>query len=122
MYRRLEPARRALAGYRDLLRYGAVLRRERVQLLHALHSFLPILAPCPIVATIYDLMFELFPEYAQAVRSRPYRIYRWIARHRARRIIAISETTASDLERLWHVDRRRIDVLQLGSRFAAGEA
>ena len=56
-YRRLEPARGALAGYRDHLRYGAALRHERVQLLHALHSFLPILAPCPIVATVYDLMF-----------------------------------------------------------------
>jgi glycosyltransferase involved in cell wall biosynthesis len=120
-YRRLEPARGIASGYRDHLRYAAALRRERIDLLHSLHSFLPLFAPCPIVATVYDLMFELFPEYAQAVRSRPYRIYRWAAKHRARRLVAISQTTADDIARLWGVDLRRIDVVPLATLLGGRE-
>lgn len=120
-YRRLEPARGMASTYRDQLRYAAAFGRERVHLLHSLHSFLPVMAPCPVVATVYDLMFELFPEYAQAVRSRPYRIYRWAARHRTRRLVAISGTTADDVVRLWGVDRERIDVVPLATLLAGPE-
>jgi glycosyltransferase involved in cell wall biosynthesis len=117
-YRRLEPARGIASTYRDQLRYAAALRRERVHLLHSLHSFIPLFAPCPVVVTIYDLMFELFPEYAQAIHSRPYRIYRWAARHRARRLVAISAATRDDVVRLWGVDKERIDVVPLATDLA----
>ncbi|MFI5213852.1 MAG: glycosyltransferase family 4 protein [Gemmatimonadales bacterium] len=117
-YRRLEPASGVASTYRDQLRYATALGREHVDLLHSLHSFIPILAPCPVVVTVCDLMFELFPEYAQAVHSRPYRIYRWAARHRARRLVAISQTTADDVARLWRVDPGRIDVVPLATRMA----
>jgi glycosyltransferase involved in cell wall biosynthesis len=72
-----------------------------------------------VVATLYDLMFELFPDYAEAVRSRPYRIQRWAMRRRARRVIAISETTARDARRLWGLGPDRMDVVALGSRLDA---
>src|SRR5260221_9936968 len=117
-YRRLEPARGLASQYRDQVRYAPALTRERAQLHHALHTFLPLLAPCPTVATVYDLMFELFPEDAQAVRSRPYRLYPFAARHRARRLVAISQATADDVARLWGLDTRRIDVVQLATGIA----
>src|SRR5947209_7741545 len=47
--------------YLDHLRYGWVLKRERVNLLHALHTFIPLFSPCPVVATLHDLMYEIFP-------------------------------------------------------------
>ncbi len=104
--------------YRDQLSLAWTALREGADLLHVLHSPVPVLAPCPVVVTIHDLMFELFPEYAQAVSTRPYRIDRWAVRHRARRVIAISAATASDLNRLWGVGRARIDVVMHGSTFA----
>jgi glycosyltransferase involved in cell wall biosynthesis len=66
------------------------------------------------VNTKYDLMYELFTDYEEARRSRPYRIYKWAVKHIARRIICISETTAADLHRLWDIDRARTDVVLLG--------
>lgn len=103
--------------YRDHLGLAWTALRERVDLLHVLQSPVPVLAPCPVVVTIYDLMAELFPEYARAAASRPYRIDRWAVRHRARRAIAISATTAADLNRLWGIGRGKIDVVPLGSSF-----
>jgi glycosyltransferase involved in cell wall biosynthesis len=107
------------AEYRDHLRLASLLRRERVDLLHALHGFVPLATRRPVVATLYDLMFELFPEYATAVRSRPYRIQRWALRHRARRVIAISQATADDAERLWRLPAHRVDVVPLATRLRA---
>lgn len=103
--------------YRDQLALTETVLRERVDLLHVLHSPVPVLVPCPVVVTIYDLMFELFPEYVAAASSRPYRIDRWAVRHRTRRVIAISAATARDVERLWGVERSGIDVVPLGSAF-----
>ncbi|QEG27297.1 N-acetylgalactosamine-N,N'-diacetylbacillosaminyl-diphospho-undecaprenol 4-alpha-N-acetylgalactosaminyltransferase [Gemmata obscuriglobus] len=101
----------------DQLRLAIVLWRLKADLCHSLHTALPVLAPCPVVGTVLDLMFELFPEYAQAVRSRPYRLFRWAARHQARRLVCISATTADDVKRLWRVPSSRIDVIQLGTNF-----
>src|SRR5712672_3546269 len=50
-YRRLEPAQGVASQYRDQVRYAAALGRERAQLHHALHTFLPLLAPCPTAST-----------------------------------------------------------------------
>jgi glycosyltransferase involved in cell wall biosynthesis len=102
------------ASYRDHARLAAVLAGARVDLCHSLHTFVSAMAPCSMVVTIQDMMFELFPEYAAAVRSRPYRILRWCTRHRVHRIICPSQTTADDLTRLWGVQPRRIDVVPHG--------
>ena len=111
--------RRQMRGsyYLDHMRYVWLLKRERVNLLHALHTFIPLFSPCPVVATQHDIMFELFPEYAEACRSRPYRIYKWALKHLASRIVCISETTAADLQRLWGIPRSRINVVYHGTEF-----
>jgi glycosyltransferase involved in cell wall biosynthesis len=99
-------------------RLAHALWGERIDLCHCLHSAIPLLAPCPVVATQHDMMFELFPEYAEAVRSRPYRITRWTVRRRVHRVICVSQTTADDLGRLWRVNASRLDVVHHGTSFA----
>lgn len=44
----------------------------RTTLYHSLHGSVPLLVPCPVVITLLDLMFERFPEYLVAVKSRTY--------------------------------------------------
>lgn len=116
-YRRAPQQEFRGADYLNHARYSLVLLRERIDLLHSLHAFVPLLAACPIVITVYDLMYELFSEYEQARRSRPYRIHKWAVKHRVRRVLCISETTAADLRRKWAVDDDRIDVVPLGTSF-----
>lgn len=117
-YRQLSHRHFRGAEYLNHGRYSWVLLRERISLLHALHTFVPLLAPCPVVLTMYDLMYELFDDYEEARRSRPYRIYKWTVKHLVRRVICISEATAADLRQLWGVADRRIDVVPLGSNFS----
>jgi glycosyltransferase involved in cell wall biosynthesis len=103
--------------YWMLVKYWPILKHEQIDLLHSLQGLPPLLAPCPIIITGYDLMFELFTEYREATRSRPYRIEKWIIKHVVRRIIAISKTTADDFQRLWGIDRSKIDIVYLGTDF-----
>lgn len=104
------------SAYLDHLRMARTLADVRADLCHCLHSFAPAFSPCPVVVTLQDMMFELFPEYHQAVASRPYRIYRWVVRRRVRRVICPSRTSADDLRRLWGVPERRIRVVPHGIR------
>jgi glycosyltransferase involved in cell wall biosynthesis len=105
------------AYWLDQVRYARLLRRERTTLYHSLHGLVPLLAPCPVVITQHDLMFELFPEYLFAIKSRAYRANRWAVRQLAKRVICISEATARDLHELWAIDRARIDVVPHGTEF-----
>lgn len=113
----------AHAGYRggyfaDHLCSSLHLACWRVDLLHALHTFIPRLCPCPVVVTEHDLMFDLFEEYAAVRKTRPYRWYRDSVA-KADRIIAISQTTAQDLTKIHGLDESRIDVVYHGSSFTA---
>jgi glycosyltransferase involved in cell wall biosynthesis len=90
------------------------LARRDIHLLHAMAFVSPILARLPKVVTVYDLSFALFPE-----SFRP--LNRWylttMTRRSARRadaVIAISRSTADDLNRLWGVSKARIHLAYPG--------
>ena len=102
------------AAYLDHLRFSLWLRRQKVQLLHATHTFLPTFSTIPAVVTIYDMMSEIFPEYHERVVSRPYRLFKRAVLRRQPLAIAISQTTADDLQRMWGVSGTRIRVVHLG--------
>lgn len=90
------------------------LRRARPDLLHSLAFASPLLNPCPAVVTVYDLSFRLTP----AAFPRAQRLYlSAITAHscrRARRVIAISESTKADVVRQLGLDARRVDVARPG--------
>jgi len=102
------------AAYREQLRYQFLLRRLKIDVLHALHSFVPLFSPVTVVATVYDLMAELFPEYNGIAHSREYRLHRRAFQRNVARAVAISQTTADDLRRLWNFPAERTDVVYLG--------
>lgn len=107
------------AMYREQALLMAKLIAIRPSLVHSLHSRIPLFAPCPVIATVLDLMVEIFPEYAAAVRSRPYRLQRWTIRHRAQRVLCISESTANDVQRTWRVPANRVRTVYPGTSFNA---
>ena len=94
-----------------------------------LKPFAPAIYHCPYyseapqagltpVATFYDLIVELFPEKNRGpifdrLRARKKRIA-----FGAKRLIAISQSTADDLTRVFKIPRDRIDVIPLGVDFA----
>lgn len=90
------------------------LVRLKPDLLHSLAFASPLASPVPAVVTVYDLSFRLTPD-------RFPRAQRWylslITAHscrRARRVIAISESTKADVVRLLRIDPARVDVAPPG--------
>ena len=83
-------------------------------LYHALAFVAPLALTAPMVVTVYDLSFLRYPERLSPAR----RLYlRWMTAltcSRARRILAISRSTADELETLLGVPRDKIDVTPLG--------
>lgn len=95
----------------------ALPREARRARANVLHHPLPAraLAPgCPQVVTVHDLSFERLPECF----DRRFRLYAHLthrfATRRADRVIAVSETTAGDLEELWGVGSEQIVVARHG--------
>lgn len=91
-----------------------VLRRARVDLLHALAFVAPVAAPCPFVVTVYDLSFLRYPE-----AFRPFN--RWYLSRftahsvkRARMVIAISESTRQDVINFLGVPPERVQTVYCG--------
>ncbi len=90
------------------------LWRESIDLLHSLAFVQPVIMPCAGVITIYDLSFFLFPQRFQPWR----RLYlKWgtgYSARRARRVIAISNSTKHDITRLLNVPEGKVDVVPCG--------
>ncbi len=90
------------------------LRKERVDLLHALAFVTPLLSPCPSVVTIYDLSFLLYPESFKRSKRFYLGLFTRLSARRARRIIAISESTRRDVVRLLGVSPEKVEVVYCG--------
>jgi len=94
---------------------GAEVHQEKYSLYHPTYydPTLSYLWPkLPLVVTVYDMIHELFPEYFS--RFDITRILKAILIKKARRIIAISESTKNDICRMYDIPEDRIDVIYLG--------
>lgn len=96
------------------LRLGRELARDRPDLLFVPAHVLPLAHPERSVVTVHDLGFRFFPR-AHPVLSRLYLELstRWAAR-RASHLIAVSKTTARELQRIYGVAAERISVVYEG--------
>jgi glycosyltransferase involved in cell wall biosynthesis len=98
----------------EQLAFPLELARTHFDLCHSMAFVSPLLNYSPSIVTVYDLSFVLYPSY-----FRPFnRIYlTWgtrISTSRARRVIAISESTKGDLARLFDLPPGKIDVIPPG--------
>jgi glycosyltransferase involved in cell wall biosynthesis len=90
------------------------LRQVGVDLLHALAFVSPLLQPCPAVVTVYDLSFLRFPESFRPLNRLYLRLFTGRSVRRARRVIAISESTRQDVVRLLGKPAEQVDVIYCG--------
>lgn len=94
-------------------------RLRRYDLYHALAFVAPIVLPAPMVVTVYDLSFLHFPARLSAVRRLYLRAMTALTCARARRVLAISQSTADDLTAHLGLPADKIDVTPLGYDRAA---
>jgi glycosyltransferase involved in cell wall biosynthesis len=81
-----------------------------LDLLHGMAFAAPILAPAPSVVTIYDLSFIHHPDRLSAGRRAYLQVIAGRSARHARRVIAISASTAQDVTRMLGIPPDRIDV------------
>lgn len=96
-----------------------LLRRERLDAVHAPNCFLPLRRPCPGVVTVHDLAFEEYPgDFAPRTRLKYLSLARLAARS-AELVICDVEFTRGDLERRWGIDPERVRVIPLAPALPA---
>lgn len=89
-------------------------RRAGLDLLHCPAFVGPLSAATPFVVTVHDLSFLLFPEGFRGWNRHYLRTLTGLSVRRARRVIAVSESTRQDLVRLYGLDPGRVDVVYNG--------
>ncbi|MCS7071531.1 MAG: glycosyltransferase family 4 protein [Anaerolinea sp.] len=87
---------------------------RRFDLVHALAFIAPVIATRPYVVTVYDLSFIHYPERLPASRRLYLQTLTGPTCHRARRVIAISESTAHDLTDTLGIPPDKIDLAPPG--------
>ena len=90
------------------------LKLRQFDLYHALAFIAPVILTAPMVVTVYDLSFLRFPERLSPARRLYLRSMTALTCARARRVLAISQSTADDLTALLGVPKDKIDVTPLG--------
>jgi glycosyltransferase involved in cell wall biosynthesis len=101
-------------GWSEHVRLPLAMRRARLDLVHLLSQYVPLVVPARFIITIHDLIHLRFPQYFKA-KVRPY--YQTVVRRacaRATRVITDDERTVDDLEELLGVDRGKVRVVPLG--------
>lgn len=81
---------------------------------HAGAFVAPLLLTKPMVVTVYDLTFMRYPQRLTTARRLYLRAFTEMTCRRARRIMAISESTKHDLVTLLGIPAEKVDVTPLG--------
>ena len=118
---RPEPARPY--SVEELWQLARAVRRDRAELFHAPHYVCPPVLPCPAVVTVHDLIHLRFPSRRRHPLAPLYaRVMLRLAVRRARRLIAVSESTRQDLIERLGAAPDRIRVVPNGVAAAFGPA
>lgn len=99
-----------------------LLRRERIDAVHAPNCFLPLVRPCPGVVTIHDLAFEAHPRDFSARTRWKYRTLASRAARSAQRVICDATFTRDDICSRYGVDPDRVRVVPLAPALSTGDA
>lgn len=88
-----------------------LLRQHRVDLFHTPFFDAPWFAPCPVVVTIHDLIFDRYPQFMPQRHLRPvYHLLTSLSVRKAAQILTVSEATKRDLSALYALEPNKISV------------
>lgn len=90
------------------------LATRKAHVFHAPSGGVPLFSPCPLVATILDLLVEVGPEWFPPLVRLQVSFTTRLAAARADALIAISESTKRDLIRYYGVKPGKVTVIHCG--------
>ena len=99
-------------SFREQFELPRILSRHKVDLLHSPHFLLPLIRPCPAVATIHDVIYVACPEDLPSPAGRLYyRTMMHACSRMATRIITDSEHSKAEIICYLHADPSKIEVV-----------
>jgi len=98
----------------DHLRIGVACRRHDIDVLFAPAHIRPLYAPCPVVVTVHDMMYHLFPEDWSRGDRFYFRLGVNLLTRRAAGIAADSRSTAEDVIRILGISEECVEVVYPG--------
>src|SRR5437899_3958861 len=100
---------------REQIELPRILGRHKIDLLHSPHFLLPLVRPCPAVATIHDVIYLACPQDLPSRAGRLYyRVMMNACARLATRIITDSEYSRKEIVRYLHADPAKIEVIYPG--------
>jgi glycosyltransferase involved in cell wall biosynthesis len=97
---------------REQLELPRILSRHKVDLLHSPHFLLPLVRPCPAVATIHDVIYMACPEDLPSLAGRLYyRAMMTACSRMATRLITDSNHSKDEIVRYLKADVAKIEVI-----------
>jgi len=101
-------------GWSEQVALPLAMRGARLDLVHFLSLYAPLIAPGRSIVTIHDLIHLRFPQYFKRKVGPYYRTVVRLACSRAARVITDDERTVADLVSLLGVEAAKIRVIPLG--------
>lgn len=92
----------------------AVFLKERLDVLHAPATTLPLTYPSTAVVTVHDLAIYKFPKFFPSGQFLSTKLVVPRSIRRAKKVIAVSEATKRDLKQLFHVSEKKVRVIYEG--------
>lgn len=90
------------------------LRQAKIDLLYSPVYVGPLASACPFVVTVHDLSFLHYPQSFRPLNRSYLRVFAKLSVHRARRIVAVSESTKRDLVQSYGTPPDKVDVVYNG--------
>ena len=84
-------------SFAEQLFFPLLIARQKIDLFFCPHFNVPFFCPVPFVVTIHDLILHRFPNQASILKRLAYRILMRRSVTKARKIIAVSAYTASEI-------------------------
>ncbi len=112
---KLKQIRPATPFLRIPLRFPVEFRREKLDLFHAQY-IVPPFCNCRTVVSIFDITYEHYPEFFSPFETARSRLLIRQSARRADHILTLSQYSARDIARIYHVDPEKVTVTYLAAR------
>ena len=107
--------RSASNAWRLAMGFAQASRDDGLDLLHVTYN-VPFFTRCPAVVAVHDISYVHFPEFFSKRDLRLLSTYVPYSVKKARQVLTLSESAASDIERVYHVPRSKISIIPLAAR------
>lgn len=96
------------------LTFPRALKRDGIDLAHTQYTT-PLSVPCPIVTTVHDISFRLYPEWFQRKHRLLLNLSVPSAMRRACRVITDSESSRRDILRIYKLPPEKVNAIPLAA-------